>query len=150
MDLTVRRDPGTPRIRLNPVHRREAKPRPDVEEPDKPADQPRPTCDQGHRAPSRRIKNRGGGSRLSRAKRIGEELVVAFVDVDQLEAVNDHGVMRLVTGSCNAVYRDARVVVSERSPLPLPSISLVLRRGVGDLVGLNYEQHSHGTRPRFP
>ena len=53
VDATVRRNLGTPRIRLNPVHRREAKPRPDVEEPDRPADHPRPTCDQDHQEPSR-------------------------------------------------------------------------------------------------
>jgi len=65
LDPTVRPDPGTTRNRLNPVHRREAKPRPEVEEPDRPADHPRPTANQNHQAPSRPIKNRRGGSRLS-------------------------------------------------------------------------------------
>ena len=69
LDPTVRRDPGTPHHRLNPTHRRKAQPRREVEEPDRPADHPRPTADQDHQAPSRPVKNGSGGSRLSSRRR---------------------------------------------------------------------------------
>jgi len=42
-----------------------------VEEPDRPADHPRPTCKQDHQRPSGPLKNRGGGSRLSELRRFG-------------------------------------------------------------------------------
>ena len=58
--------PSHPRNRLNPSTAARPNPIPEVEERDRPADHPRPTCDQDHLRPSGPLKNRGDGSRFNK------------------------------------------------------------------------------------
>jgi hypothetical protein len=63
-----------------------------MEEPDRPADQPRPTANQDHQAPSRPIKNRGGGSRISERRYykllpLFAQKVHGRYDIDQTDVV---------------------------------------------------------------